>query len=263
MKKNALFFLFFIPLVAFAQAPNNSPSGLSAQQIKELLELIDDRQRSTGDYQSTVLIDQKEKDKTDKAFEAKVFRRDADDKWMILFLKPKSEAGKGYLRLEKNLFLYDPALGKWERQTERASIVGTGSRRNDFDQSKLAKEYTAVFIATEKLGKYETHHLKLTALPGVEVSSPILDLWIDKETKNILKREEKALSEKLLRTIYYPAWDKMFSPSKKAEVYVPKEIRIFDEVEKGNSTVIALREVKLDSLPANIFTKAWLESQSR
>ena len=33
-----------------------------------------------------------------------VYRRDADDKLMILFTKPKGEAGKGYLRLDKNLW---------------------------------------------------------------------------------------------------------------------------------------------------------------
>ena len=237
--------------------------ALSEDETKKLVILIDDRQRNTGDYSSLVFIDQKEKDKSNKAFEARVSRRDADDKWMILFLKPKSEAGKGYLRLEKNLFLYEPTLGKWERQTERASIAGTGSQRSDFDESRLAEEYKAAFVGDEKLGKFAVHRLKLTALPGTEVASPVVELWVDADTKNVLKRQEFALSGKLLRTAYYPTWDKMFSKSKGAEVYVPKEIRIFDEVDKGNSTVIVLREVKLDPLDANMFTKAWLESQSK
>jgi hypothetical protein len=243
----------------------NAPvaSALDAKQTEELIALVDDRQRNTGDYASTVFIDQKEKDGTSKAFEARVYRRDADDKWMILFTKPKAEAGKGYLRIEKNLFLYEPALGKWERQTERASIAGTNSRRDDFDESRLAEEFTAQFIADETLGKYKVHRVKLTAKPGVDVANPIVELWIDQDSKNILKRQESALSGKLLRTSYYPAWDKMFSKSKNQDVYVPKEIRVFDEVEKGNSTVVALRDVKLDSLQANMFTKAWLETQSR
>lgn len=237
--------------------------ALSEKETKDIIALVDDRQRNTGDYSSTVFIDQKEKDGTSKAFEARVYRRDADDKWMILFTKPKTEAGKGYLRLEKNLFLYEPALGKWERQTERASIAGTNSRRDDFDESRLSEEYTAQFIGDENLGKFKVHRIKLTAKPGVEVASPIVELWIDQDTKNILKRQESALSGKLLRTSYYPAWDKMFSKSKNADVFVPREIRVFDEVEKGNSTIIILRDVKLDPLEANIFTKAWIESQSR
>ena len=242
------------PLQAFA---------LDEAKTKDLVKLIDDRQRNSGDYSSIVFIDQKEKDGSNKAFEARVYRRDADDKWMILFTKPKAEAGKGYLRVEKNLFLYEPALGKWERQTERASIGGTNSRRDDFDESRLADEYEAKFVADEKLGRFEVHRLKLNAKPVVEVGSPILELWVDKDSKNVLKRQEMALSGKLLRTGYYPAWEKMFSKSKNAEVFVPKEIRVFDEVEKGNSTTVVLRDVKLDSLESNMFTKAWLESQSK
>lgn len=250
-------------ILALGHMNQESAQALDAKGTEALVALIDDRQRNTGDYASSVFIDQKEKDGSTKAFEARVYRRDSDDKWMLLFTKPKSEAGKGYLRIEKNLFLYEPALGKWERQTERASIGGTNSRRDDFDESRLADEYTAQFIADENLGKFKVHRIKLTAKTGVEVASPIVELWIDQESKNILKRQESALSGKLLRTSYYPSWDKMFSKSKNAEVYVPKEIRVFDEVEKGNATTVVLRDVKLDPLEANMFTKAWLESQSR
>ena len=225
--------------------------------------MLDERQQNSGDYMSKVVIQQAEKGKSPRLLEARVYRRDADDKWMILFTAPKAEAGKGYFRVEKNLFLYEPALGKWERQTERASIVGTGSQRQDFDESRLAEEYAATFAGEGKLGKFKTWSLKLSAKPNAEVASPKLELEVDQESGNILKRQEFAFSGKLLRTIYYPAWDKKFSASKKADVYVPKEIRVFDELEKGNSTTIKLNEVNLDSLPANLFTKAWVEAQSK
>ena len=237
--------------------------ALTPAETTQLIKLVDERQRNGGDYVSTAFIDQKEKDGSSKAFEARVFRRDEDNKWMILFLRPKAEAGKGYLRIDKNLFLYEPSLGKWQRQTERASLAGTGSRRDDFDESRLAEEYDGQFVADGTLGKFKVHHLKLTAKPGVEVASPILELWIDQDSKNILKRQEKALSGKTLRTSYYPSWEKMFSPSKKADIYVPREIRVFDEIEVGSATTILIRDVKLETLDQNIFTKAWLESQSR
>ena len=237
--------------------------ALSQVETDQLVKLVDERQRNSGDYKSTVYLEQKEKDKNTQVFEAIVFRRDADAKWMLIFTKPKAEAGKGYLRLDKNLFLYEPAVGKWERRTERTQIGGTNSQRQDFDESRLAEEYVAVFVGDEKLGKFDVSHVKLTAKPDVDIASPVVHLWVDKDSKNVLKRQEHALSDKLLRTVYYPQWEKMFSKSKGAEVYVPKEIRIIDEVEKGNSTTVALKEVSLDPLDANLFTKAWIESQSR
>lgn len=258
------------PLAALAAAlllllapAASAQAALDAQQMLELLKTIDDRQRNSGDYRALVYLEQKEKDKLDTAREALVYRRDADDKLMILFTKPKGESGKGYLRLDKNLWSYDPNVGKWERRTERERIAGTDSRRADFDESRLAEEYTAKYEGAGKLGKYQVHQLTLTAKPGIDVAYPVVKLWVDSSTTNVLKRQEFALSGRLLRTAYYPKWQKLFSESKKADVWYPQEMRFFDEVEKANSTIVLLKTVDLRPLEANIFTKAWLESKSR
>jgi len=113
------------------------------------------------------------------------------------------------------------------------------------------------------LGKFAAHRLKLKAKAGADVAYQVMELWVDKETGNLLKAQEFALSGKLMRTTYYPKWEKMFSKSKGADIYFPKEIRIFDEVEKDKKTTIVMQQVDLDPLDANIFTKAWLESKSR
>jgi outer membrane lipoprotein-sorting protein len=253
----ALAAVLLVTPAARAQAP------LDTAALKKLLETLDDRQRNGGDYKSLMYIEQKEKDKTDVAREAVIYRRDADDKLMILLTKPKGEAGKGYLRLDKNLWSYDPNTGKWERRTERERIAGTDSRRADFDESRLADEYDPTFEGEEKLGKFTTYKLSLKARQGVDVAYPVLHLWVDKETSNILKRQEFALSGRLMRTSYFPKWQKLFSESKKAEVWYPQEMRFYDEVEKSNSTTIVVKTVDLRPLEANIFTKAWLESKSR
>ncbi|HLL54013.1 MAG TPA: outer membrane lipoprotein-sorting protein [Myxococcaceae bacterium] len=236
---------------------------LSREQMLGLLKTIDDRSTNSGDYKSLVYLEQKEKDKTDTVREALIYRRDADEKLMILFTKPKSEQGKGYLRLEKNLWSYDPNVGKWERRTERERIAGTDSRRADFDQSRLAEEYEPTYEGSSKLGAFTAHQLTLKAKAGVDVAFPIIKMWIDSDSGNPLKRQEFALSGKLMRTAYYPKWRKLYSESKKGDVWFPQEIRIFDEVEKANSTIILFKTVDLQPLDANLFTKAWLESKSR
>jgi hypothetical protein len=236
---------------------------MSAERMIQTLTTLDDRQRNSGDYHSVAYIETKESGKSDLVYLADVYRRDLTDKLVILFTKPQSEAGKGYLRVDKSLFLYDPTVGKWERRTERESIGGTNSNRADFDESRLAVEYSPQWVAQETLGKYTVDRLKLTAKPGIDVAYPVLELWIDQASGNILKRQDFALSGRLMRTTYYPEWKQQFSASKGADVWFPREIRIFDEVEKGNQTVIVLQEVNLDALDDSIFTKAWLEAKSR
>ncbi|MBM4390927.1 MAG: outer membrane lipoprotein-sorting protein [Deltaproteobacteria bacterium] len=235
----------------------------SSDELVGMLKVVDDRQQNNGDWRSLVYIEQKEKDKSDLAYQAAIYRRDADDKLVILFLKPQAEAGKGYLRADSNLFMFDPTVGKWERRTERERIGGTGSQRQDFDQSRLADEYAPTFVAEEKLGQYTVNRIKLAVKAGIDVAYPVVELWLDKATGNVLKRQDFAESGRLMRTTYYPAWNKLYSESKKAEVYFPKEVWIYDEVEKGNQTKVVIQEVDLKPLDPNIFTKAWLESKSR
>jgi hypothetical protein len=238
-------------------------AALDAAGTARVVKEIDDRQRNQGDWKALCYMEQKEKDKTDVVYELLVFRRDADDKQMFLFTKPKAEAGKGYLRIEKNLWLYDPSTGRWERRTERERIGGTNTRRGDLDESKLVEEFDAKWEADEKLGAYGVHRILLTVKPGVDVAFPVVRLWVEQGTLNFLKRQELALSGRLMRTVYQPRWRKIYSQSKKADVWYPEEIRVYDEIEKGNSTVVLIKEIDLRPLEANLFTKAWLESRSR
>ncbi len=256
MKTLITLFLTCLSPLALAQA-------LTQPQVDELIKVVDDRQRNSGDFQAFALVKETEKDKEAKLFQAVYYRRDADDKFMMLFTKPKEEAGKAYLKIDKNLWNFEPSTGKWERRTEREKLAGTNSRKSDFDESRLAEEYVSTFEGEDKLGNFKVHKLKLKARDGVDVAYPIIGLWIDQKDKNVLKREEFALSGKLMRTMFYPKWQKKFSVSKKTEVWVPEEIRIFDELEKGNTTVVLIKDVDMNPLAENMFTKAWIESKSK
>src|SRR5262249_41935649 len=101
---------------------------LTPLEVTDVVKIIDDRQRNSGDYRSLAYLEQKEKDKTDTAREAIVYRRSEDQKLMILFTKPKGEAGEGGLRLGKNPWGYDPPTRQWGRRDERERIARTPPR---------------------------------------------------------------------------------------------------------------------------------------
>lgn len=260
--KNSALILLLISINLFS-ARAFSNTTLTQEQADAVIKEVDDRQRNSGDYKSLVFVKETEKKKEPRLFQAVVYRRDDDDKFMILFTKPKEEAGKAYLKIDKNLWNFEPGTGKWERRTEREKLAGTNSRRSDYDESRLADEYATKFDGVDKLGTYQVHKFKLTAKEGVDVAYPILSIWVDQKDRNLLKREEYSLSGKLMRTAFYPKWNKKFSPSKKADVWIPEEIRIFDELEKENTTVVLIKDTDLGKLEENIFTKAWIESKSK
>ena len=252
-----------LTLFSFLMSSSPAHAALTKEQLVEFLKAVDVRQNSAGDWHSHIYMEQKEKDKVDVVYEGEVYRRTEDQKFVIVFDKPKASQGQGYLRIDKNLWFYDPAVGKWERRTERERIGGTNSRRSDFDESRLAIEYDPEDNGEQKLGAYTAQAMTLKGKPGIDLAFPVIKLWVDKDTKNILKRQEFALSGRLLRTSYYPKWKKAYSESKKGDTWFPEELRFFDEVEKANSTLILIKSVDFHPLPANLFTKAWLESKSR
>jgi len=263
MNKTTISVIVSVLIAALALPAFAKPKPLDQAGVDKLISTIDDRQRNGGDYKSLIYMESKERKKNTVVYEGVVYRRDADDRFMMLFIKPKSERGKGYLKIDRNLWMYDPTVGRWERRTERERIGGSDSRRTDFDESNLKTEYTAKYIKGSKLGRFSVHQLELKARPKKDVAYPKVRLWVDAATSNVLKRQDFAASGRLMRTTYTPKWRQVFSPSKKASVYVPKEIRIFDEVEKGNKTVVLIKKTDLRKLPRNIFSKAWLESKSR
>lgn len=235
----------------------------SKSELVRILKRVDDNQRNTGDFRSETYMEQKEKGKLAVVYNTVVFRRSADARFMILFTQPKSSQGQGYLRVDDNLWFYDPAVGKWERRTERERIGGTNSRRSDFDESHFAEEYEPEWVGEEKLGVYDTLILKLNGKPDRDLAFPVVKIWIDKDTMNVLKRQDFALSGRLLRSGYYPKWKKVYSESKHGDVWFPEEARLYDEIEKENSTLLLIKSVDVRPLAANMFTKAWLESKSR
>src|ERR1700761_3359626 len=174
-------FLFFAALSA-GGVPALAAAAPSKAELVELLKGVDDRQRNQGDWRSNVYIEQKEKDKVAVVYEALVFRRSADQRFMILFTKPKASQGQGYLRIDQNLWFYDPSVGKWERRTERERIGGTNSRRSDFDESRLAEEYDPEDSGQEKLGAYDAQVMTLHGKAGIDLAFPVIKLWVDKAT---------------------------------------------------------------------------------
>jgi outer membrane lipoprotein-sorting protein len=252
--------LMFLTLVMLASVYSYAISDADALKM---IKTLDERETSSGDYKAQCFVKETERGKDPKVFQIEYFRRDIQNKIIIFFIKPKEEAGKGYLKIDKNLWMYDPNTGKWDRRTERERIGGTNSRRSDFDESRLAEEYKVKFIKDSSLGDYKTYIMELTAKDGIDVAYQKLILNIDQENNNLLKREEYSLSGKLMRTTYYPKWIKEYSKSKKGDVWVPKEMRIIDELEKGNTTTILITTVDFSPLEDNMFTKAWLEKKSR
>src|SRR5262245_18587414 len=115
LSKRSAFIFVSLSLLCFGGAARAFAAEVSPTDadVHRMLQTIDERQRNGGDYKASVILKHQD-GKNLVVYDVVVYRRDKDEKLMILFLRPESDAGKGYLRSERNLFLYDASIGKWD-----------------------------------------------------------------------------------------------------------------------------------------------------
>lgn len=265
IKLSCLCALVFVSVLARPGVAQAQAGGHDKVDTKKLLTALDERLTSPGDLKWLAYWADFEKgQKKPKAtVEAVVYRRDKDDALTILLLGPKTRSGEGYLRLADNLFLYAPTTGKWSRVTLRERLADSEMRTLDIDSTHFARDFTATAAKTEKLGAHKAHHLELRARDGVNVAYSRVDLWIDTETGDLLKRVDMSDDEKLIiRTVYFRGWSDHRGGKEGGKVRLPGEIHFLDNL-NGNRTSFFSKKVSLEPLEVNQFTKAWLESKSR
>ena len=239
-------------------------ADLTQQQVDAMIKVIDQRQSAQGAFKAQFHLEWKAVGQSDVVLEGSLWRRDDgldDRRLVLLFDKPKAERGKGYLRLNHNLWYYDVTVGRWERRTERARIAGTNSRRSDLDSWNLQSNYSARFLGDQKVGALMAHQLELKVRGGADVPFFLVHLWVG-DDMNPVKRQEYTASQKLLRTTFFLHWKKVFSEEKKADIWYPEETRIYEDVGTPDTTLLRMTDPDVSKLETNVFTKAWLESKS-
>ncbi|HOV93861.1 MAG TPA: outer membrane lipoprotein-sorting protein [Spirochaetales bacterium] len=185
-----------------------------------------------------------------------IYRRDKDDAFLMLTLEPESRKGQGMLRVDNNMWRYDPTSRKFTHTTLKAQYEDTTVRNNDFRRSQRALDYSVTSLTSGTLGKYNVWIAELKA-NNDEVPFPYIKMWIDKEHTVVLKVEEYSLSKKLLRTSYYTNYVQIGTS------YVPT-VQIFqDGLIPEKRTQVTYTNISTKPVPNDVFTKNYLERMSQ
>jgi hypothetical protein len=250
-------------LFACAAPLSVSAAPLTDAQALDLLKKEEEHSNAKGDMRIITDVQVEHAGSPGYVAQMLTLRRDAKNEFLILFTKPKTEAGKGYLALGTNLWYYDASVGRWDRRTDRDRIGGTNARRQDLAARRDSELYTVKDERDETLGKVPCRVLRLTAKPESEVAYRSMLYWIDPATYAIKQIQTFSASNKLLQTVKIPKTVKVHDPTTNTDFYFSDALHIYDEVEKGFSTHMILRGIDTRPLPEQTFTKAWLESKAR
>ena len=121
-----------------------------------------------------------------------------NDKMVTTFLAPKTEVGRSTLRLDENMWLYIPNVGRAMRITSLQSVIGGIFNNSDIMQIDYSAEYTVTSMSEDKDGKL----LELKAKTGT-VAYDKLKMWVSKEIDTPSKIECYTASGMLIKTLHF------------------------------------------------------------
>lgn len=194
---------------------------------------------------------------------ATIFRRDRSGQFLILILEPVVDKGKGYLKLDDNLWLYDPVGKTFTFTSAKERFQNSSARNSDFSRSNFAKDYRAVGSSREQLGSFSCTVLQLEALNDT-VSFPKMKIWVS-DDQLIRKMEDYSLSGQLMRTTAIPSYQRVGARWLPLSMVLLDHLhsrRINDRIEYERTT-ISIAKPSLTALPDSLFTKEYLERVNR
>ena len=170
------------------------------------------------------------------------------DKVAALFLAPASEKGRSTLRLEDNMWLYIPNVGKPIRITSLQSVVGGVFNNSDILQLDYAAEYHV-----EKVEENDNEYILHLKAKTKTVAYDRIRLRADKNKK--LPTKIECLTEKnlLIKTLYFKEVKKFGE-----EIVRPSVIETDSPLYKGYKSVMIYAKIKKRSFRDEVFTLTFM-----
>jgi len=156
-----------------------------------------DRNLTPEAFESYRKIINIEPDGTSKEFVMYAVKK-GNDKMVTTFLAPKTEEGRSTLRLDENMWLFIPNVGKPVRITSLQSVIGGIFNNSDIMQLDYSAEYNVIEMDEDE-GRTR---LTLKAKTRM-VAYDKLVMWVDKEHVTPTKVECRSVSDMLIKTLYF------------------------------------------------------------
>ncbi len=232
-------------------------TALALEDAQAILERIDELSTfGEGDFASVVTIITEDPGHGVTRQVVQMFRRDREGTFLMLVQAPSTMRGQGYLRVDENLWFYDPESRRFSRTSTKEQFSQTDARNSDFETSSYAQDYRVTAVSEDRLGRHDVYILDLEATSR-EVTYAGGRLWVAKEPSLPLKVENYSETGRLMRTSLFPSYTNIQG------TYIASTMIFVDELVQGQKTRIDLTEISVDPIPDNVFTRAYVERVSR
>ena len=236
------------------------PATVAALDISDgpgILSRIDElRTFSGGDFAAVMTLISEDPEEGVEKQVVQQFRRDDQDMFLMLVQEPTTMLGQGYLRVDDNLWFYDPESRNFTHTSMKEQFSGSDARNSDFGASSYNDDYTVTSITEGRLGSYEVYVLELEGKHN-EVTYPREIVWVTRDLNLPLKIEDYSETGRLMRTSLFPSY------ARAGDTYIATNMIFVDELVEGKKTQITITDISVEALPDSIFTKAYVERVNR
>lgn len=212
----------------------------------ELLEQVD-RNLNPESYESYKKLINIETDGSKKEFVLFTVKK-GKDKVAAMFISPASEKGRSTLRLDENMWLYIPNVGKPIRITSLQSVVGGVFNNADI----LRLDYTSEYDVEQVEENDDEYLLHLKAKTNT-VAYDKLKMWVDRD--NMLPSKIESLTEDsmLIKTLYFKEI-KDFGDS----IVRPSVVETNSPLYKDYKSVMIFAKIKEKEFDDEVFTLTFM-----
>ena len=244
----------FVLIIALGWAPAHA---LGLDDAQALLARIDELSTFTdGDFASLVTIITEDPSSGVTRQQVQLFRRDREGKFLMLVQAPSTMRGQGYLRVDDNLWFYDPESRRFTRTSMKEQFSESDARNSDFETSSYAQDYRVTAVSEGRLGRHDVYVLDLAATSSA-VTYAGGRIWVTRDPTLPLKVENYSETGRLMRTSLFPSYTSV------GGAYIASSMIFVDELVEGRKTRIDLADISVEPLPDSVFTRAYVERVSR
>jgi len=247
MKKTLFLTWIVVSLIcARVQAAEPQEANPELEKANQLLVQLD-RNLNPVSYESYRKLINIEPDGKKKEFILYSVKKGMD-RVASVFLSPASEKGRSTLRLDENMWLYIPNVGKPIRITSLQSVTGGVFNNSDILRLDYSAEYNVAQI--QDLGQETLLHLKAKTK---NVAYDTLKMWVNKTKTLPTKIECLTATSMLIKTMVFKE-TKDFGNG----IVRPSVIETDSPLHKGYKSVMIHANIKKRAFSDEVFTLTFM-----
>ncbi len=230
--------------------------SISAEEIIKKSDAV--RNVSESFYQRcfiTEYIHAKKRDTMLVSIYSKIEDNSGQYRTLVKMLAPKKDHNKLIMRDGDNLWFYDPNAKASIRISPQQRLLGQSSN-GDVMSSNFALDYESTLLGEEAMidGDKKSRNCYLLRLKAKSsnVSYPLVDYWVDKESFYPVRSKFYTATKKLLKDVYYRKFKDVLG------VIRPTEVLIFDGFDKSKATKMQFANAKNMEIPDFWFRRDYL-----